>query len=43
MIEKLYSLFFEPRYPHRYIGRHRARTPMPMITVTVRRPGSISA
>jgi hypothetical protein len=24
MIDKLRTLFFEPRYPQRYIGRHRA-------------------
>jgi len=25
MISRLYALFFEPAYPRRYIGRHRAR------------------
>jgi hypothetical protein len=36
MIEKIRTLFFEPRYPQRYIGRHRARM-LPFITVSVRR------
>jgi len=25
MISRLYALLFEPAYPRRYIGRHRAR------------------
>jgi hypothetical protein len=34
MIEMLRTLFFEPRYPQRYVGRHRAR---PVLALGVRR------
>jgi len=34
MIDKIRTLFFEPRYPHRYVGRHRAR---PFLSVAARR------
>lgn len=43
MIEKLRSMIFEPRYPAGYIGRHRAPSALPMITITLRRPTRVSA
>ena len=36
MIEKLNRLF-EPRYPRRYIGRHRAGSSVPQISLVLRR------
>lgn len=44
MISKLRSMLFEPRYPQRYIGRHRAPNTYPVVTITLRRsPRGISA
>ena len=40
MIAKLRSLLFEPTYPQRYIGRHRAPNQYPVITITLQRPMS---
>lgn len=42
MIEKLHKLMFEPRYPVRYVGRHRAPSALPMISIAVRRTRSTS-
>ncbi|MEV4415480.1 hypothetical protein [Catellatospora sp. NPDC049609] len=42
MIDKLHRLLFEPRYPVRYIGRHRAPSALPMLTISVRRSRSAS-
>lgn len=44
MIERLRSFLFEPRQAQRYIGRHRAVSTYPVLTITVRRqPRAISA
>lgn len=43
MIEKLRTLLFEPRYPQRYVGRHRMPVGVPVITLHVRRPHRLSA
>ncbi|GAA1609496.1 hypothetical protein ACFQY4_00755 [Catellatospora bangladeshensis] len=40
MIDKLHRLLFEPRYPVRYVGRHRAPHTLPMISISVRRSRS---
>ena len=42
MIEKLHKLLFEPNHPVRYIGRHRAPSGLPSLTITVRRNRSAS-
>lgn len=42
MIDMLRSLLFDPR-PPRYIGRHRAPSGLPVITVTLRRRGDYYA
>lgn len=42
MIENLRKLMFEPRYPVRYIGRHRAPSALPALTLPVRRSRSTS-
>ncbi|GAB4056573.1 hypothetical protein [Catellatospora paridis] len=42
MIENLRKLMFEPRYPVRYIGRHRAPSALPALTLAVRRSRSTS-
>ncbi|GHJ46576.1 hypothetical protein Cs7R123_39180 [Catellatospora sp. TT07R-123] len=46
MIEKLHQMLFEPRYPVRYVGRHRAvgqPFPLPQISVSFRRSRSTTA
>lgn len=43
MIEKLRTLLFEPRYPQRYVGRHRMQAGVPVVTLNVRRPHRLSA
>ncbi|MFC7247755.1 hypothetical protein ACFQO7_35265 [Catellatospora aurea] len=42
MIENLRKLMFEPRYPIRYIGRHRAPSVLPSLTLAVRRSRTTS-
>jgi hypothetical protein len=42
MIEKLRALLFEPHYPQRYIGRHRAPNSAPIVNMATRRPRSAS-
>ncbi|MEU7822675.1 hypothetical protein [Catellatospora sp. NPDC049111] len=42
MIENLRKLMFEPRYPIRYIGRHRAPSALPSLTLAVRRSRTTS-
>ncbi len=37
MIDKLHKLMFEPRYPVRYVGRHRAPSTLPMLGIPLRR------
>lgn len=37
MIETLMNRLFEPRYPRRYVGKHRAASTLPQLTVVVRR------
>lgn len=43
MIDKLHRLLFEPRYPVRYVGRHRAPSTLPIISISVRRSRSAAA
>jgi hypothetical protein len=43
MLDRLRSLLFEPRYPQRYIGRHRAPNGTPVISMSVHRPGRVPA
>lgn len=42
MIENLRKMLFEPRYPVRYIGRHRAPSALPALSLSVRRNRSTS-
>jgi hypothetical protein len=42
MIEKLHKLLFEPHCPVRYVGRHRAPSALPTISISVRRSRSTS-
>lgn len=42
MIEKLHKMLFEPRYPVRYVGRHRAPSSLPALNISVRRNRSAS-
>ena len=42
MIENLRRMIFEPRYPQRYIGRHRMPSGLPSIAVPFRRPGDVA-
>jgi len=44
MLDRLRSLLLiEPRYPHRYIGRHRAAHGTPVVNMSVRVPGAAPA
>ncbi|MBB5871104.1 hypothetical protein F4553_004483 [Allocatelliglobosispora scoriae] len=37
MIETLMNRMFEPRYPRRYVGKHRAASTLPQLGFAVRR------
>lgn len=43
MLDRLRALLFEPRYPQRYIGRHRAAHGTPVVAMSVKRPGGVAA
>ncbi|MBV1853318.1 hypothetical protein [Catellatospora tritici] len=46
MIEKLHKLLFEPRYPVRYVGRHRMvgqPFSLPQLSVSLRRSRTTTA
>lgn len=42
MIENLRRMLLEPRHPHRYIGRHRMPSGLPIISISIRRAGEIA-
>jgi hypothetical protein len=43
MIESLRRMIFGPRYPQRYIGRHRMPNGLPNIAISFRRSGDVAA